>query len=700
MAILRLSRLRTTTTLSTLFLLFLSTISLPANAQSAFTFIEYNAAFALGLSLPLIIIAFIIRERIVNSWWYLIMLSTALLTVLYALTTASPALNPKIYSAVAVFLFLASNLPKSSSVKKDAKIGYVRWCNYSSLFLILAFLINTWFLHFISDHTLWAIFSTCLILISFLRFSSVYNNERQNNFRYTFLWLMLIAFCISVFLQQHWLLPQYSMVILAVSCYVICLTNFAWRLSFRIKKSVKQEVEDEFSPQIEELKSLSRDAITNLPTQAHALKRLHQQIDKKSSFQYAVVVFKPINFHKVNHLLGHKNSDLLLLQLAYCLQQNIESNSALVNFNSASHPVRIARLPSLQFMVVLDISQYKDASQSYIEALCRELTQAVPDAVSFKSFSLNFELIYGIDIINPQSHDIAAAVAWAGDALLTAEKNQQSLCFYNHQSNQYTDHNLLKMEQLKQAIEQQDLIWQYQPQINLITKEIIGFESRVVWPHNGGIITDDEFITIAENSGEVFHLVRLMIDNACQVAVDNLAIGISKPITINFFSIASFEETLIDYIELQLTKHQLPKSTLIIEIPEATLGNQNRNNSMVIDHIKNAGLKIAIDKFSGSYQSLRYLRKISIQQLKVDCAALSLHEDRQTEKAIINALVNLATVMHIPIVGFNINSISALEIFQEIDGVNAQGSVISPTIDASQLPHWISAWQAQNPHKN
>ena len=76
-----------------------------------------------------------------------------------------------------------------------------------------------------------------------------------------------------------------------------------------------------------------------------------------SKDKFAIIVFKPINFQQVNKILGHKNSDILLLQLAYCLQKSVETNPNLVNFGSKLVPVRIARLRGLHFLVVLQLEE-------------------------------------------------------------------------------------------------------------------------------------------------------------------------------------------------------------------------------------------------------------------------------------------------------------------------------------------------------
>lgn len=669
----------------------------PVNAEQGFSFIEYNAAFVLGLSLPLIIIAFIIRERIVNSWWYPILLGASLLYVFYHFSLTPNELTPYVYSACALFMLLISIQPRTGSFSKDAKIDQVLWCNYLALLFTVGFLINSWFLHLLSDHYLWAVLSGLIIIISFVRFNNINKVQQKDSFRYTFLWLLSILFSILVFMHPHWQLPLYAIVIVGVSCYVISFINYSWLLTSKVTKRVRKEAEDKFSPQIDELKNLSRDAITNLPSHAQVLKCFQQEMNKQEVFQYAIVVFKPINFSKINHLLGHHNSDLLLLQLAYCLQKQVENNLQLINFDTSSHPIRIARLPSLQFIVILNLSNSRHEPESYIKELSHQLSTGVPDAISFKSFSLNFELAFGIDYFNEKSANINQSIAWACDALMDAESQQKNICFFDHKTDDYSEIKLIKMEQLKQDLQKEKFVWQCQPQINIHTKKVQAFEISVFWPQENGELTKlSDFSELAENSGEIYHLVQLMINKACFIVAEHKKQEINIPVTIDFSSVDLFEDTLVEYIEDQIKSHDISPENIIIEVPEKAIYTASDRAKSLIFQLKSIGVGIAIDNFSGSYESLRYLRKLTIKQLKVDCGLLMINEERQTEKAIINALINLAQVMHIPIVGFNINNSATLQVFDEIGGILAQGNIISPNIDALEISTWYQQWSSKH----
>lgn len=154
----------------------------------------------------------------------------------------------------------------------------------------------------------------------------------------------------------------------------------------------------------------------------------------------------------MNKILGHHNSDILLLQLSYCLQKSVENNKLLVNFNSRQKPIRIARLQGVHFLVALQLKENNVDERLIVEQLCQELMQAVPEAMSFKSFSLNFELTFGISFLGEQETSLSQVIAHAEDALLSAENSQVPFNYFNQSEVMYNEHHLLKMEHLKQDI--------------------------------------------------------------------------------------------------------------------------------------------------------------------------------------------------------------------------------------------------------
>ena len=448
-----------------------------------------------------------------------------------------------------------------------------------------------------------------------------------------------------------------------------------------------------------ELFYYTHDPVTNLPTSQQALSVFGSAIKSAPGQRYAAVVFKPINFQQVNSLLGYHNSDLLLLQLAYCLQQKIESNDNLLSFGSSSKPVRIARLQSLQFLVIYNLTESRFDAKIILDELCLQLAAAVPDAMSFKSFSLNFELAFGVAISGENGDNYDEIVAHASDALLNGLSRQQLVSYFDNSSILYTQSQLARMELLRQDIKDEKLFCYLMPQININNYHIVGFQLNVHWYENEQKkpLELNEFSELAENSGELYFLTKYMFKEALATIETLHRIGVYQRVSVSLTSGSLFEVDLVDFIEQQLKQRSIAGKYLMIELNEEVMLNASQRAKSIIDQLKSLDIRISIANFSGSYESLRYVRKMAIHQLKINCQQLANDSSNRVDKAIINALVTLTRSMKIPLIGTHIDRGEASKAFINMGGELVQGDIINSGVMPEEVEVWLEKWYLQHP---
>ena len=521
------------------------------------------------------------------------------------------------------------------------------------------------------------------------------------NAKYFFLFIVFIAVvALSALFAQLYStqLPLGPMATASYIAAVIFSTLFAWLLTQKLFSASVAHTESK-SISVEELFTFTHDPVTNLPTAQKALTRFESAIKSGKGQRYAAVVFKPINFQQVNSLLGYHNSDLLLLQLAYCLQKKIMANKSLLSFGSSPEPVRIARLQSLQFLVVYDLTEQRFDDKSMLDELCQQLGDAVPNAMSFKSFSLNFELAFGIAISGENGNSADEVIAHAGDALLNGLKSQQVISYFDNSSVLYTQKQLARMESFRQDIADEKLFCYLKPQVNINNHKIVGFQLKVHWYEH-----DDrkplglsDFYQLAEHSGELYHLTKYMFKKAFTTLATLHGIGVYQLISVNLASENLFEVDLVDFIEQQLQHHDIAGKYLMIELNEDIMLNESQRVKSIIDQLKSLDIKISIANFSGSYESLRYVRKMAIHQLKVNCHALTNDSSNRVDKAITNALVTLTRSMKIQLVGTNIDRHDASQAYIAMGGELIQGDIIHPGVVPDEIEIWLEKWYLQHP---
>tara|TARA_R110002167_G_scaffold8869_1_gene40651 strand:+ start:23572 stop:25221 length:1650 start_codon:yes stop_codon:yes gene_type:complete len=471
---------------------------------------------------------------------------------------------------------------------------------------------------------------------------------------------------------------------------------FCWKLILRLIGRNIESLSVQGTPSQAPL-NYPHDVATNLPIAQQALKQFDQALKATKNSQLAAIVFKPVNFQQVNTILGRHNSDILLLQLALCLKNSVENNPHLLNFDNGSKAVKLARLHGLDFLVVFDLSTTKHDAKDMIDDLCKQLTKAVPDALSFKSFSLNFELAFGVAISKEHGNSVDEIVSHATDALLKGVDSDRSIQYFDNSSVLYTEQQLRLMDRLRQDILSEDLRWYLQPQVNINDNSIAGFELKVNW-----YVSEEkplelvDFIDLAEYSGEVYRLTKQMFEQAFKALFSLHKLGVYQRVSVNLSSKNLLEVDLVDYIEQQMKNYNIAGKYLMIELNEQVMLCACQRAKNTIDQLKSLDITIAIDNFSGSYESLRYLRKMAIHQVKINCRELG-GSDNRADKAIINALITLTRSMNIPLIGTNINNGEAANRYIAMGGKLMQGDIINRGVVLDELEIWLKKWFSQHP---
>jgi len=511
------------------------------------------------------------------------------------------------------------------------------------------------------------------------------------------LFISFLLLSCTVYAGQDALLSTDMIYVFLLGVSLPIIIFLCWQLFRRFtRKALPLTVEHKITQ--DELFNYTHDLATNLPTGQHALKQFEQVLKTTEKASMAAVVFKPINFQQVNTVLGHHNSDILLLQLAFCLKKSVANNQSLLSFDQTPETVRIARLQGLDFLVVFDLSSTKHDAKSVLDNLCQQLAKAVPEAMSFKSFSLNFELAFGVAISGEHGNNVNEIVAHATDALLKGEANEQMVQYFDNSAVLYTEQQLLLMERLRQDILTENLRWFLQPQVNVDDKSIAGFELKVHWySSDADPLELPDFIELAEHSGEVYLLTKQMIAQAFQALFTLNKLGIQQRVSVSLSSKNLLEPDLVDFIDQQMKNYNIAGKYLMIELSEQVMLSACQRAKKTIDQLKSLEVTIAIANFSGSYESLRYLRKMAVHQVKINCQQLVTNEDNRADKAIINALITLASSMKLPLIGTHIDRHETANSYIAMGGSLVQGNIINRGFVLDEMEIWLKRWFIQYP---
>lgn len=677
-------------------------VSYAFGAQS-FTFIDFSIAFVLGLSLPMLLLVLLVRRLVPNPWWYFTALMLSALGFLYSLNYLTDNQAPAVLSFAisSISLVYLWSFASSNMLFLDGESEYFAHVKLGEKVLIAAsilYVITIWLLPSIDAYVGWLAFAALVLFTGAVQIAMMAKVAPEHVIRLVGQWLLVGLFCGVIFFYLHaqvaleWLITSF------VLSFCGALVNSNWELVQRIYQLITEQKEASAKQLTDEqIFSFTHDPATNLPSYQQAILRFEQLSFQNQLTDFAVVVVKPKNFADVNRVLGHQNSDLLLLQLAYCLKREVADLKYLMNFDFSDINAKLARLPSLHFMLAIDLNKIEHSKEIVVDQLCRQLASAVPPAMSFKSFSLRFELACGVAYTNDHGQTLAEVIAHAGDAVMEAQRKQVLWAEFNAQVALHSDQQLQRMERLKLDIEQDKIHWQLLPQIDLGNHQIRGFTLAANWHYNGKDLALNEFIEVAEQSGEIYSLMKKMIVQAFKALFELRKLNVYQPIGIPVLSDKLLEPDLAEFIEQQIATYNISAKYLVVQLSEPVMQVACEQAKHLIDQLKTLEVGICIAEFDGSYESLRYIRKLSVDQVNISCQPLCMAEAGSAEKAIVNSLVSLARTMKLAFVGSHVNSKQGLTHYSAMGGQVVEGSALSPAINVGEIATWTETWFKRYP---
>ncbi|MGE5658433.1 MAG: EAL domain-containing protein [Actinomycetota bacterium] len=416
------------------------------------------------------------------------------------------------------------------------------------------------------------------------------------------------------------------------------------------------------------------DSLTDLPNRDWLIKRLQELIEANSS--YSVLFIDLDRFKIVNDSLGHLAGDELLK----CVANRIKS--CLTNSQTAT------RMGGDEFIILVEPETAISVARSLLEQL------KLP--FHFNEYEVVIEASIGItsSIMGyRQPMDILRDV----DIAMYRAKKQGSGHYKVFDPQMQADAIArLQLEQnLRKAIVQQEFCLYYQPIVSLITGKIKGFEALVRWNHPNGMISPDTFIPVAEETGLINPLGWWILREACiqlkswQEQFSNLLLKMN----VNFSPIQFQQVNLFERIAKILEETGVSKNTLNIEITETCLLKPENLN---FQDFKKIGVNLCIDDFCTGYSSLRTLRNLPIDTLKIDRSFVSDLIEKNKDTTLIKTIILLGESLKIEVVAEGIETQEQLKILQELRCNWGQGYFFARPLDSQQATQFLIEQQGVN----
>lgn len=420
------------------------------------------------------------------------------------------------------------------------------------------------------------------------------------------------------------------------------------------------------------------DNITTLPNRLYLveeLNSLYNNIDEASD-SFAILSLDLDRFRHINDTLGHNVGDHILRLLGLRLKKVIGEEGIL------------ARTGGDEYCILMN--NIKDSKEAI--KLAKDIIEDFKEPYYMKSHEIYITTSIGI-CVYPEGGQSPQDLIKNSDLALYKAKDLGGNAFYLY-GEEIQSKGLERMtllNQLRQAVEKDELILYYQPQIHILSGEIIGLEALVRWKHpTRSLLLPGHFIPLAEETGIIIEMGRWILNKACKDGKEFIDQGNDIMISVNIsakqFQHRDFISDVIDAIN----QSGLNPKNLILEITETTAISDIRLTLSTFDKLEELGVSVDIDDFGTGYSSLNYLNEMNVKGLKIDRTFISDIETNRKNKMISNTIIVLAKELGLKVTAEGVENIEQLSILKEMKCDIAQGFHFSRPIPKNEINKLIN----------
>ncbi len=424
------------------------------------------------------------------------------------------------------------------------------------------------------------------------------------------------------------------------------------------------------------------DSLTGLHNR-HSFKQLLQSALTRNSRKQrhlAVLFIDLDHFKQINDSLGHEVGDRLLQGIALELLRSVRGTDV------------VARLGGDEFTVLVeDMNDPEDAA-----VVARSVTFALarPFIVDDQGTEITVTASVGIATHPACGADTTLLMQAADLAMYRAKhKGGNQYEFFTPEMNAKAQVHLMLEQSLRRAVIQQEFRLHYQPQIDIGTGQIRGFEALIRWQHPvSGMVSPATFVPLLEETGLILQVGAWVIEAACHERAqwrDRALVPDNCTVAINLSPRQFNDRDLIPLLRRSLAVSHLEPSMLEIEITESCLMEDIEATCKLLENIKQIGIKLSIDDFGTGYSSLAYLKSFELDVLKIDRAFVKGLTSSSKDDAIAASIVQLAHNLGLKVIAEGVETLEQLNVLRQFGCDLAQGFLYSPALPAGDLGAFI-----------
>jgi diguanylate cyclase (GGDEF)-like protein len=426
----------------------------------------------------------------------------------------------------------------------------------------------------------------------------------------------------------------------------------------------------------ESRRQATTDELTGLPNRRYFYERLRDELAtaEAQGSPLTLLVADLDGFKELNDTLGHHAGDLLLQQIGPRLLDALSARDTL------------ARLGGDEFAVLLPGSDCDEAV-----AVVERMRAILDDPFTIRGLTLHVAASVGIASFPEHADDGDTLVRRADVAMYQAKESRSGWEIYVAARDLHSRDRLQLMGDLRRAIDDNELELHYQPKLDVESNEVHGVEALVRWRHpTRGLLGPMQFIPLAERTTLMRPLTLRVLDNALAQSRRWRDEGLDLSVAVNL-SVPNLLDTKLpgDVHEL-LTRHGVPPQRLILEVTENVILADPARVIEILTALKQFGVRLSLDDFGTGSSALAYLKRLPVDELKIDKSFVIGMESSPADEAIVRSTTELAQRLGLRVVAEGVETEDALARLEDAGCEEVQGYFLQRPVPADEIAPWIA----------
>ncbi len=448
----------------------------------------------------------------------------------------------------------------------------------------------------------------------------------------------------------------FSLILFFGSIFVYLATTMFLKSLLKLK-SVANEYEH----------ALSHDSLTLLPNRSSMLKSLEEQVAKGETSTLFIIDI--MHFKRVNDTLGNQYGDKLLCHVSLQLTKRF------------GNLAKVGRVGGNEFAII--VFGKKNTQLSYVVG---ELKRLMNTVVSLDDFQVNSDLAIGMSSFPQHASNIDELIEQASIALEQSKQESGKIVEYDSNLRQLEDSQPSLLKMLLEDLDSDKLNVHYQPIINSSNNEMVAVEALSRWPkRGGGFVPPNLFVPLLEQANKVSHLTLWLISKIAEDLPYLIEQYQIESVHINL----SAKDLMSQRVQLALEWHSINTpnfaDSVCLEITESAAFEQNETTEHSISTLTKLGYTLSLDDFGTGYSSLSLLRKLPVEQVKLDRSFVSNISESHSDYNIVKTMIELGHVLGYSVVA---EGVETSEIANELEKLGCdyqQGYLYSPAVPLEEL---------------